>query len=468
MIKACLNSIIQIDRKILTMEYILLNLIVIALLLLMNGFFVASEFALVSVRQTKMTQLAKDGNKTAEVVCHEIEHLDRYIAAVQLGITIASIGLGWVGEATLATILEPLLNWLPYVEKTVAVHSAAAGIAFALITFMHVVIGELMPKSIALQYPERTALIVARPMKCVAKIFKPFIFLLNSFGNFLLKLIHISPATTSHSVHTTEEIGMIIDASYNEGILNETEKDMLQNICKFSDKDAKQVMVPRPDMVAIPIDITFEELESEMLNTQYTRYPVYKEDLDNIAGLLHVKDLYAYLTNKDKKDFDLKSMLREVKFFPETVSLDKLVRDFKINKIQMAIIVDEFGGTSGLITLEDIIEEIVGEVQDEFDTDEEANITKIGDNEYIANGIMRIDEFANYFDREIPEEEDVETIAGIILKRLDRMAEVNDTVDFDDFTLTVEELDGTRIVKIKVTEKVREAEENQEQEEKEQ
>jgi len=450
------------------MEYILVNLIVIILLLLMNGFFVASEFALVSVRQTKMIQLAKDGNQNAKVVCHEIEHLDRYIAAVQLGITIASIGLGWVGEATLAKILEPLLNWLPYVEKTIAVHSAAAGIAFAVITFMHVVIGELMPKSIALQYPERTALIVAKPMKLVARIFKPFIFLLNNFGNFLLKLIHISPATTSHSVHTTEEIGMIIDASYNEGILNETEKDMLQNICKFSDKVAKQVMVPRPDMVAIPTDITFEELENEILNTQYTRYPVYKEDLDNIAGLLHVKDLYAYLANKDKKDFDLMSMLREVKFFPETVSLDKLVRDFKINKIQMAIIVDEFGGTSGLITLEDIIEEIVGEVQDEFDTDEEANITKTGENEYIANGMMRIDEFANYFNREIPEEEDVETIAGIILKRLGRMAEVDDSVDFDKYTLTVEELDGTRIVKIKVEEKIKETETEKEQELKEQ
>jgi len=450
------------------MEYILVNLIVIILLLLMNGFFVASEFALVSVRQTKMIQLAKDGNQNAKVVCHEIEHLDRYIAAVQLGITIASIGLGWVGEATLAKILEPLLNWLPYVEKTIAVHSAAAGIAFAVITFMHVVIGELMPKSIALQYPERTALIVAKPMKLVARIFKPFIFLLNNFGNFLLKLIHISPATTSHSVHTTEEIGMIIDASYNEGILNETEKDMLQNICKFSDKVAKQVMVPRPDMVAIPTDITYEELENEILNTQYTRYPVYKEDLDNIAGLLHVKDLYAYLANKDKKDFDLMSMLREVKFFPETVSLDKLVRDFKINKIQMAIIVDEFGGTSGLITLEDIIEEIVGEVQDEFDTDEEANITKTGENEYIANGMMRIDEFANYFNREIPEEEDVETIAGIILKRLGRMAEVDDSVDFDKYTLTVEELDGTRIVKIKVEEKIKETETEKEQELKEQ
>lgn len=270
----------------------------------------------------------------------------------------------------------------------------------------------------------------------------------------MLKLIHIPPATSVHSVHTPEEIGMIIDASYNEGILNETEKDMLQNIFKFSDKDAKQVMVPRPDMVAIPMDITFEELEKIILNTQYTRYPVYEEDLDHIAGLLHVKDLYAMTANKT--DFDLKSMLREAKFFPETVSLDKLVRDFKTNKIQMAVIVDEFGGTSGLITLEDILEEIVGEVQDEFDTDEEADITKINDNEYVANGIMRIDEFAKYFNKEIPEEEDVETIAGIILKRLDRMAEINDTVDFDDFSLTVTELDGTRIVKIRVVRKPQE------------
>lgn len=441
------------------MEYIFFNILVVALLLLTNGFFVASEFALVNVRQTKMAQLAKDGNKNAKLVCDEIDHLDKYIAAVQLGITIASIGLGWVGEATLASILEPLLEWLDYVEKTIAVHTVATGIAFFVITFMHVVIGELMPKSIALQYPERTALFISTPMKHIADLFKPFIYLLNGFGNFLLRLIHISPASSSRSVHTPEEIGMIIDASYNEGILNETEKDMLQNIFKFSDKDAKQVMVPRPDMVAIPMDITFEELEKIILNNQYTRYPVYNEDLDHVQGLLHVKDLYAMTANK--KDFDLKSMLREVKFFPETVSLDKLVRDFKINKIQMAVIVDEFGGTSGLITLEDILEEIVGEVQDEFDTDEEADIEKVGENEYIANGIMRIDEFAKFFDREIPEEEDVETIAGIILKRLDRMAEVNDTVDFDNFTLTVSELDGTRIVKIKV---VRKPEEQPEEE----
>ena len=178
---------------------------------------------------------------------------------------------------------------------------------------------------------------------------------------------------------------------------------------------------------------------------------------------MHVKDLYAMTANKS--EFNLKSMLREVKFFPETVSLDKLVRDFKTNKIQMALIVDEFGSTSGLVTLEDILEEIVGEVQDEFDTDEEEDIKKINDNEYLANGIMRIDEFANYFDKEIPEEEDVETIAGIILKRLDRMAEVNDSVEFDDFVLTVVELDGTRIVKIKVTKKPEPQEEKEQTEE---
>ncbi len=445
------------------MEYLLFNIIVVALLLLANGFFVASEFALVNVRQTKMAQLAKDGNKCASLVCHEIDNLDKYIAAVQLGITIASIGLGWVGEATLASVLEPLLSWLPNMEKTVAVHSIATGIAFAVITFLHVVVGELMPKSIALQYPERTALFIANPMLHIAKLFKPFIYLLNGFGNSLLRLIHIHPAASAHSVHTPEEIGMIIDASYNEGILNETEKDMLQNIFKFSDKDAKQVMIPRPDIVAIPVDITFEELEKIILEAQYTRYPVYEEDLDHVCGLLHVKDLYAMTANKS--EFNLKSMLREVKFFPETVSLDKLVRDFKTNKIQMALIVDEFGSTSGLVTLEDILEEIVGEVQDEFDTDEEEDIKKINDNEYLANGIMRIDEFANYFDKEIPEEEDVETIAGIILKRLDRMAEVNDSVEFDDFVLTVVELDGTRIVKIKVTKKPEPQEEKEQTEE---
>ncbi|MGN0193354.1 MAG: hemolysin family protein [Candidatus Gastranaerophilaceae bacterium] len=437
------------------MSEIFSNLFVVAFLLFANGFFVASEFAFVSVRETKMQQFCKEGNKTAGIVCKEITHLDEYIAAIQLGITIASIGLGWVGEATLASVIEPLFAWLPFVEKTVATHSVATAVAFALITFMHVVIGELMPKSIALQYPEQTALLVARPMRFMAKIFKPFVILLNGFGNSLLKLFNIHSAKSVHNVHSAEEINMIIDASYNEGILNETEKDMLQNIFKFSDLTAKQIMIPRPDAVAIPADISLEELKKLILNTQYTRYPVYSEDLDHIIGLLHVKDLYAWDGNP--ADFKLSNLLREVKFYPETVTLDKLVVEFKKNKIQMAVIVDEFGGTSGIVTLEDVLEEIVGEVQDEFDTDEEENlIEKIDENTYLANGMVRLDEFAEYFDVTLPEEEDVETIAGIVVKKLERIAAVNDEADFGDFKLIVEEIDGTRITKIKIIKKASE------------
>ena len=439
------------------------NLLIIAFLLFSNGFFVASEFAMVKVRKTRIEQLVNDGDFNAKIALEALKDLDKFIASVQLGVTISSLGLGWVGESTLAHIIEPIFVFLPGISKNIATHSVSASVAFALITFFHVVLGELIPKSIALEYTEKTALLVARPMQVLTFFFNPFIWLLNGFGNLVLKILHIPHSHKGSLVHSTEELDMLVNASYDGGVLNETEKDMLQNIFKFSDKDAKQIMVPRPDMVAIPMDITFEELERIILNNQYTRYPVYTEDLDHVAGLLHVKDLYAMTANKAQ--FNLKCMLREVKFFPETVSLDKLVREFKINKIQMAVIVDEFGGTSGLITLEDILEEIVGEVQDEFDTDEEANIVKTGENEYVANGIMRIDEFACFFNKEIPEEEDVETIAGIILKRLDRMAEVGDTVDFDDFALTVEELDGTRIVKIKVVQKPEEksAEEDSEE-----
>ena len=238
---------------------ILLNLFLILFLLLANGFFVASEFALVSVRQTRINQLANEGNNTAKMTSNALKELDKYIAATQLGITIASIGLGWVGEATLARLIHPLFDFLPYVSNTIATHTVAVALAFVLITFMHVVIGELMPKSIALQYPEKTTLFITRPLVFVAKIFTPFIFLLNGFGNWLLKLLKIPPASQLHSVHTEEELDMIIDASYKGGVLNETENFLLKNTLKFTDLTAKQIMVPRCDVVSIPVDIDIEK-----------------------------------------------------------------------------------------------------------------------------------------------------------------------------------------------------------------
>lgn len=424
---------------------IIVNLLVIVLLLFANGFFVASEFALVSVRQTRMQQLANEGNKTAQIATKALKTLDRYIAATQLGITIASIGLGWVGEATLAKLIHPLFDFLPYVSNTIATHSIATLIAFVLVTFLHVVIGELMPKSIALQFPEKTTLIIARPLVGVANILSPFIFILNGFGNWMLKLMNIPSAQAHHCVHSEEELDMIIDESYKCGVLNETESFLLKNSLKFTDLTAKQVMVPRCNIVALSVDINQEEYAKIVLENQYTRYPVYSEKFDNIIGILHVKDLYSCkLKNEEIK---IKDILRPPLFVTETATTDSLLKDFKKNKTEIAVVIDEFGGVSGIVTLEDVLEEIFGEVQDEFD-DEETNIKQVAENKYIANGLYRIEDFFEYFNLKQPSEFDVETIGGYIQKLLCRLAKINDEVQIENLKLRVVELKDRRIKKI--------------------
>ena len=426
---------------------IIVNLFIIVLLLFANAFFVASEFALVSVRQTRIQQLANEGNKTAEVANNALAHLDRYIAATQLGITIASIGLGWVGEATLAKLIHPLFDFLPHVSSSFASHSVATIIAFVLITFMHVVIGELMPKSIALQFPEKTTLVVTRPLVAVANILHPFIFLLNGFGNWALKLINISPAQQHHSVHTEEEIDMIIDESFKGGVLNETESFILKNTLKFTDLMAKQVMVPRCNIVSIPIDISDEEYAKIALENQYTRYPVYSEKFDNIVGILHVKDLYSCQLRNQNVSF--KEVLRQPLLVPETMTTDNLLESFKKNKTEIAIVIDEFGGVSGIVTMEDILEEVFGSVQDEFD-DEETDIKQVDENKYIVNGLYRIEEFSEYFNLKQEEDEDVETIGGLVQKLLCRLAKINDEIQIENLKLRVVELKDRRIKKILV------------------
>lgn len=426
---------------------IFFNLFIIALLLFANAFFVASEFALVSVRQTRIQQLANEGNKTANVAVKALKTLDRYIAATQLGITIASIGLGWVGEATLAKIIHPLLEFLPLIPSNVATHSIATVTAFAFITFMHVVLGELMPKSIALQYPEKTTLIVTRPLVAIANILHPFIFLLNGFGNWMLKLINIEPAQTHNNVHTEEELDMIIDESFKGGVLNETESFLLKNSLKFTDLTAKQVMIPRCNTVSMPVDISEEDYAKIVLDNQYTRYPVYYENFDNIVGILHVKDLYScQLKNQEVK---IQDVLRKPVLVPETMTTDSLLEEFKKNKTEIAIVIDEFGGVSGIVTMEDILEEVFGSVQDEFD-EEETDIKQVDENKYIVNGLYRIEEFSEYFGLEQEEDEDVDTIGGLVQKLLCRLAKINDEVQIENLKLRVVELKARRIKKILV------------------
>ncbi len=429
----------------------LFNLFLIAFLLFLNGFFVASEFAIVSARKTRISQLVNEGNKDAKVALESIEHMDRSIAATQLGITIASIGLGWVGEATIAKLIMKFFEFLPEALAQFATHSVAITISFALITIFHVIIGELMPKSIALQFTERTVLTVARPLKFVTVLFTPFIWLLNGCGNFILSLFKIPPAHAGHLVCSVEEIDMIIDESHKEGVLNDTEKEILQNVFKFSDTLAKQVMVPRTDITGIDIETTEDELNKIIMENQYTRYPVYEEDMDHIIGVLHVKDIYPLIVQG--KEIKLRNILRSAILVPETVTMDNLLLEFKEKKSQIALVIDEFGGTSGLITLEDVLEEIFGEVQDEFD-DEEAEIRQIYENEYIANAMLRLDEFNEFFEEsDIKvnlEDDDVETLGGLVVKHLGHIANVSDEAEFNGFLFKVLEIDGARVVKLKI------------------
>ena len=445
---------------------LIFNLFVIVLLLLSNGFFVASEFAMVKVRKTRIEQLVNEGNFNAKIALEAIKDLDKFIAAVQLGVTISSIGLGWVGEGTLARILEPIFAFLPGISQNVATHTVSVSVSFALITFLHVVIGELIPKSIALEYPEQTSLVIARPMHAISFIFTPFIWLLNGFGNSLLNLFHVPHKHKASLVHSTEELDMLVNASYNGGVLNETEKDILHNVFKFSDLTAKQVMVPRTDMVCISDDITLDELNKIAAETQYTRYPVYDSDIDHITGLIHVKDLFA-LSVKDEV-CPIKKLQREVMLVPETITMDNLVLEFKKRKGQMAIVIDEFGGTSGLITLEDVLEEIFGEVQDEFDEEEEiCDIVEVEPNHYIANAMVRLDEMAEFFkiNENKIDDEDIDTIGGLVVKLLGRIAEVNDTVTFENLTFIVKEIDGARITKLDIIQTPEDTEEDKKESE---
>ncbi|HIZ28743.1 MAG TPA: hemolysin family protein [Candidatus Adamsella sp.] len=426
---------------------LILNLFIITFLLLLNAFFVAAEFALVGVRKTRILQLSNEGNFDAKLALDAIKNIDRYIAAVQLGITISSLGIGWVGESTIARLIHPLFSFLPDSFESLTTHTVAITVAFALITVLHVVIGELMPKSIALQFPEGTTLFVAKPMYVVTRLFAPMIFLLNGLGNILLRMCGIEPASGHHLVHSTEELNMLIDASYKGGVLNEKETEMLQNVFKFSDLTAEQIMIPRPDMVCIPLDISQENLSKILIENQYTRYPVYGSDLDHIVGFLHIKDIYPIIA--EHKKIELSSILREAFFIPETMTIDNLAVEFQKRRFQMAIVVDEFGGTSGLVTLEDVLEEIFGEVQDEFD-EEEKDVKQTGENVYEICGKMRTDEFNEYFNVSLDDDEDVKTIGGYFVKKLGRIAKENDEISDEFFTYRVVKTDSARVLKLRI------------------
>lgn len=423
------------------------NWIIVFILLLVNAFFVAAEFSIVRARKTKIEQLTKDGNVDAKLALKALEDVNFFIAAVQVGVTIASIGIGWFGSPTVEKMLAPILVNVPAGHAYIA-QVVTAVFAFLVVTFLHVLIGEQVPKCISLQYPEKITLWTAKPMDLFMTISKPFVWLLNKSCNAILKMFKIPVNPTLKTVHTIDDLDLLVETSYDEGVLNETEKDIFHNVFQFSDLTAHEVMTPRTDMICVPLDMPLTELNNLAIENQYTRYPVYEGDIDHITGFIHVKDLFQLSLNNE--DCPIEKIQRKIELVPETITLDKLVMVFKKTRSQIAVVVDEFGGTSGIITLEDVLEEIFGDVQDEFDIDEEIDIREIKPNYYIASGMMRLDELAKYFD--VPEQdwevEDVDTIAGLVVKELERIAKVDDCIKYKNFDFTVKEIDGARITKI--------------------
>lgn len=441
-----------------SLNTIIVNWIIVFLLLLVNAFFVAAEFAVVRARKAKIEQLKKEGNVDAKLALKALDDVNVFIAAVQVGVTIASIGIGWFGSPTVEKMLEPVLVNVPVAHSYIA-QSVTAIIAFLFITFLHVVIGEQVPKCIALQFPEKIALIVAKPMDAFMAISKPFVWLLNHACNLILKIFRIPVNSSLRTVHTIDDLDLLVETSYDEGVLNETEKDMFHNMFQFSDLTAHEVMTPRTDMICVPKEMPLEELNKLATENQYTRYPVYDSDIDHITGLVHVKDLFMVTLNNENRTIE--QIQREIQLVPETITLDNLVKIFKKTRSQMAVVVDEFGGTSGIITLEDVLEEIFGDVQDEFDIDEETDIEEIAPNQYLANATMRLDELAKHFDIPVEdlEVEDVDTIAGLVIKELERIAQVDDKVSYGIFNFSVKEIDGARITKILIEKREVETEE---------
>ncbi|MGD8189798.1 hemolysin family protein [Brevibacillus ginsengisoli] len=422
---------------------ILFKLFLVLLLVFLNGFFVATEFAVVKVRESRITQLIAEGNKGARDVEQLIHHLDAYLSACQLGITLASLGLGWLGEPAVARLLQPIFDFFRLGESWSQSISFILG--FSIITFLHIVLGELAPKSLAIQRSEAIALRVAKPISMFYKVMYPFIIFLNWAAAKFLDLLGLAPVSEHQAAHTEEEIRILVNESHKSGLIDQTELMLVDNIFDFSETMAREIMVPRTDMIVLNLRDSFEENVEIVRNGRYTRYPIVDGDKDHVIGSLHIKDLLSY--NWSDKEQSLEPMIRSILTVPETISISRLLGMLQKQHHQLAILIDEYGGTAGLVTVEDILEEIVGEIQDEFD-DERPEMEK-KDDIYSFDGRMLLEEVNEYLSLSLDDSE-VDTIAGWIYMQIDHPPKVGDTVREGGYEFKVSEVDHYRIHRITV------------------
>ena len=415
-----------------------LELVAVAVLILLNGFFVAAEYGLVTARRTRLLELDHAGDRRARDVIRITDSPPRFIAAMQLGVTLTSLGIGALGEHALSRVFDTVLATV-----------FAVILAYLILTFLHVVIGELVPKAIALGHSERTALTVALPVRAFFTATSPLIWLLRGSTRNVLRWFGLEEPGAEGAVHSEAELKMLVSESTERGELEEGEQEMIYKVFDFADKEVDSVMVPRPEVVALSIDLPPEEALQAVLDSPYTRYPVYRGSLDEIVGVLHVRDLIEAMHERGLASVQLQELVRPAYMVPETKDLAALLAEFRRQNQHLAIVLDEYGNMVGLVTLEDVLEEIVGEIEDEFDLPDES-IERIDADTIRIDGTFPIDDFNEQFHVELPQE-DYHTVAGFVFGQLGRAPETGDEVDHDGLQFRVDEVEGTRIQRIRVT-----------------
>jgi putative hemolysin len=414
-----------------------LELLAVAALILLNGYFVAAEYALVTARRTRMQALADQGNRRARAVLKIVADPPRFIAAMQLGVTGTSLAIGALGEQALARVFDPIFASV-----------IAFALAFLIITFLHVVVGELVPKGVALGYSERTALAVSSPVRGFFVVFKPLIWVLQRSSSAILRALGLTPPGGEMEVYSEAELKMLLSRSREEGEIEEQEQEMLYKVFDFADKEVSAVMVPRPEVVALSIDLPPEEALAAVIESPYTRYPVYRDSIDQVVGILHVRDLFSALNDRGLEAVRLDQILRPAHIVPETKDLAALLGEFRRTNQHMAIVVDEYGELEGIVTLEDLLEEIVGEIEDEFDLPDES-IERLEDGRLRIHGTFPVDDFNEQFGRALPVA-DHHTSGGCVFGLLGRQPEPGDEAAHDGCRFKVLEVEGSRIERVEV------------------
>ncbi|HSJ64320.1 MAG TPA: hemolysin family protein [Gemmatimonadaceae bacterium] len=420
------------------------RLLAVVVLVAANGFFVAAEFALVAARRSRIDRLAAQGSATAKAVQDTLRHLDRYIAGTQLGITLASLALGWIGEATLATLVARGLDAAGLSAPGVVTHGAAAiAIAFLVITFLHIVFGELAPKSLALAKPEPVSMWVARPLRLFSRVMSPFLFVLNGAANRFLRLFGLETVSESAHVHSPEELRLLVMQTHAHGLLDESDRAMLAGVFDFHNKRVRDVMRPRTEIAAIPLDATEEQTRELVRQERYSRFPVFDGTLDNVVGILIAKDLYF---DDGAAPFTVQRFMREALYVPDSRPAERVMDDLRRTRAQMAVVLDEYGGTAGLVTMEDLVEEIVGDIADEYDI-QAREAVEVGGMLELAGSLSLVDVRS---DHAIPVPEgNWTTLGGFVFARLGRLPKVGDRVTIPQGEFEIVAMDGRRVAAVR-------------------